>query len=805
MTNSARRSGRPSSSAAYNVGDVVDTPDSAIKSWRYLGAGEWEPNDAVRYTTSPGGGIEFTQTAIAQAIAALGQPDQPDQYVVSDAELAAIPPRLWPVESVPYRFYRAHRGYAFGIGTVGNQLVRMHGTSLEAEVVFTFPEGLTIFDVFEGDGCILVMVFDAESKYSLYRSDDLGVTCVHNHDLGRDPLGTHHPMVWLLNNSIRTGMINGRPATMMVSYNSNPAVDAGTMVPASFAYIAVSTDQCRTWQTVNIWNYDFAAGSGVNAIRHFHTCHYDKWRDCWWIGTGDTDAQSAIIRWDGKSPGPGNVSMSSIAAGDHPGWACRFGSQRWRTVDLIVTEDWIESFTDTVDVRKGGIWRVRPDLTGDHRVNHDTLGIQHDGWSSLLTSKGLHVWCSNVRGDATNPAHRWIGIWASRNGNRYWQVGRISVTGESGNRMPRGLFELDGKIWWSCVGEAGKGYVATNIYEPRGTFREERPDFLGPLYFVDFANGNDANNGYSTASAWKTFKKCLGSSAVTYGARVMLSAGTSDEEGVNSIDYSANVNVGGAAVDTSVGIQVSGQGRDVTTVRMVGSTTPGWRGTSSQFWDVDIGSATFRSADVARTLFVDNTSQTAGKPKWTFRDVTLGDTVVGCTYTVYARGGIHRLIRSRVLNTGGGWAVHCSVAGEVRIESSFVRGLLTQQQDASLNIRNVEVADYTGTALLINANATQLPVVQNVLFGEGSGAPFNNLSTLATSDIIKNCRYGRAPVAGTPASPLPVAGILDREESTGVPFAWSALKRQGFPAGVKWGLDGRPMRKNPSIGAIEAD
>ena len=57
MTNSARLSGRPSSSAAYNVGDVVDTPDSAIKSWRYLGAGEWEPNDAVRYTTGPGGGI----------------------------------------------------------------------------------------------------------------------------------------------------------------------------------------------------------------------------------------------------------------------------------------------------------------------------------------------------------------------------------------------------------------------------------------------------------------------------------------------------------------------------------------------------------------------------------------------------------------------------------------------------------------------------------------------------------------------------------------------------------------------------
>lgn len=68
MTNSARLSGRPSSSAAYNVGDVVDTPDSAIKSWRYLGAGEWEPNDVVRHTTGPGGGVEkFTVSGIRRA------------------------------------------------------------------------------------------------------------------------------------------------------------------------------------------------------------------------------------------------------------------------------------------------------------------------------------------------------------------------------------------------------------------------------------------------------------------------------------------------------------------------------------------------------------------------------------------------------------------------------------------------------------------------------------------------------------------------------------------------------------------
>jgi hypothetical protein len=149
--------------------------------------------------------------------------------------------------------------------------------------------------------------------------------------------------------------------------------------------------------------------------------------------------------------------------------------------------------------------------------------------------------------------------------------------------------------------------------------------------------------------------------------------------------------------------------------------------------------------------------------------------------------------------------VHCSVSGDVTIEASYVSGLSTQQQDSVLRMRNVEVDKYQGTAVLINANATQLGEFSNVLFNEGSSAPFNNLSALSTASMVRNCRYGRAPVAGTPASPLPIAGILDREESTGVPFAWSALKRQGYAAGVKWGLDGRPLRKIPSIGAIEAE
>ena len=51
----------PSSSAGKEVGDIVQTPDAPIKSWRYLGGGKWEPNDVVRFTaTSPGGGVALS-------------------------------------------------------------------------------------------------------------------------------------------------------------------------------------------------------------------------------------------------------------------------------------------------------------------------------------------------------------------------------------------------------------------------------------------------------------------------------------------------------------------------------------------------------------------------------------------------------------------------------------------------------------------------------------------------------------------------------------------------------------------------
>jgi len=219
-------------------------------------------------------------------------------------------------------------------------------------------------------------------KDSLWRSGDLGDTFTRVHNLGQDPTGTHHPGTWLLNNGVRVGKINGQPATVLVSYVTGTPIDADPPTAGSFAYIAYSIDQCQTWQFLNVWNYDFLNNTGVGqrAFRHFHAVAYDQWRDCWWFGTGDVDAHSAVWRWDGHTMAPiGSATPASVAEGNHPGWDCRYGSQRWRTVDILVSRDWIETFTDTVSNNTGGIWRVRPDFTDSHRVNHDTNNIQHDG------------------------------------------------------------------------------------------------------------------------------------------------------------------------------------------------------------------------------------------------------------------------------------------------------------------------------------------------------------------------------------------------------------------------------------------
>ena len=755
----------------------------------------------VRAVMGPGGVVEFDAT-IAAAISNLGQPNQ---YAMTDEMLAAVPPRLWPVDSVPYMLHCAHRGYAWGRGVDARYLVRVEGVTRNAEQVFDFGSGNRIADIFEGHNCILVMTENSgDNTFTLRRSDDLGVTFTAVHDIGRDPVGgaTHHPRCSILQRGLGRGLIQGRPALLFGTYNAMDQFGGTQGTQPDVNYLAYSFDDGRTWDYLGIWNWDYATGTGGRTLRHFHVCAYDRWRDCWWIGSGDTNEHSMIARWDGQTMARlGSVTPAQISAGTFPGWSASYNSQRWRTVDVLITPDWIESMTDTASTLEGGIWRMRPDFSESHRVNHDTRGKQSDGWCALTLSDGTQLWADNCRADALNANQRWIGIWGSKTGRRYHHIGRIAVSG-AGVRYSRGFFELAGCVWWTSDALAGKTSHVTEIWEPRGLFREDRPDFLSPVYWVDFAAGNDSNTGHTPRDAWKTAGKCMPANAVTHGARIMLSAGQSTENGVASIDYTAQPNF--AADDNTVGIQIDGQGRTATDITLSGATN-GWRGTSSQPWNVDFGNLTLRQSLSNQQLLWDNSTATAGKPRWTFRDAQIGDTTTGADHALYIRQSITRGVRSIVANGTSKWGAHASVAGEITLEGCFVsKGLSTQQNDAIVRFHNCETDDATGVALLINANATQLPSVVNTIFGPGTADGMQNASALDITNAVRQNVFVRSAGAGIPTGPLPESGILDRADNRR-PFAWSALKGQGASLGIFWGFDGRPMRRVPSIGMIEAD
>ena len=744
-------------------------------------------------------GVDFNLSKIANSASG--------GYALTDTDIAARPPRLWPIDSVPHRLFCAMGSYAYGHTTDISQIVRVDASTRESTLGYKFPSGWSISDIYAGHNCILVMAVEtATLTYSLWRSTD-GQSVTRVHDIGREPDGiTHRPYVRILQRGLDRGQINGQPALVFATYNvatDNAVAGLGEIGDAN--YIATSVDDGQTWQRINTWNWNYATGTGIRTIKHFHAVRYDRWRDTWWICSGDSNDESALIKWDGKSAGPGNVTPAQIASGAYPGWDCRTGSQRWRAVDLLITDEWIESFTDSIGNSTGGIWRCRPDFSMSHRVDHANRGQNHDGWAALLASDGTHLWCDDCRADATLPSQRYIGIYGSANGNQYFEIGRIALTG-TGVKIPRGFFEAGGAIWFSCDGEAGKGAYSTTVMRLSGRFREERPDNLAPAYFVNFAGGSDAADGYGQASAWKTARNLFGSNRVTHGARIVLSAGTSTENGVSTIDYAANAS---AATDTSRHIQISGAGMDATAVVLSGA-TEGWRDASAaKTWAVELCAMTLRQSDATKAVLWDNANPTGGTPEWVVREARIGDTSVGSSRALYLRGSVVRVVRSQVCNISDSVKYALYTDGSAMLEitaSQILGGRSIQRTNSKITALNCELQRFANTGLLIDATATVAPVVGGCVFGPADQIPMQNGSANVTLDN-SNC-YGNVfsaipAAAGVPAPVLPTAGILDRDPVTLLPFSWSALGGVGGATGVRWDYAGAPMRVKPVAGCRE--
>lgn len=731
-------------------------------------------------------------------------------YALSDADINSRPPRLVPIDSVSHRLFCSVGKYACGFLSSNNRVLILVDIDTKAvNQVYTFPTGWTISDVYAGRGCFLVMAVEtATNTYSLWRTID-GSSVDRVHDIGRDPNGdlTHRPHVRLLQRGIAQGFISSKPALVMATYNvatDNAVANPGEIGDA--IYIAKSMDDGATWERVNTWNWDFDAGSGSRTIKHFHAVIWDKFRSIWWIASGDSADESAMIRWDGSGAGPGNVLPADLRK--YPGWDARTGSQRWRTVDMLVTEDWIESFTDTVNDVVGGIWRVRPDFTGSHRVDHSNRNKKHDGWSALLHSSGVHLWCDNARADTDNNNQRYIGIYASTDGNKYYDIGHIHLTG-TGVKIPRGFFECaNGYVWFSCDSESGKGAYSTNIYKLDGLYRDDMPENLGPCYFVDFENGIDSNDGYTMSTAWKTARNAFGSNKMTHGARLILPFGSSVEDGVSVINYAANAS---PSTDTTRNIQVSGKGRDYTSVILSGA-TEGWKdATASKTWDILLDNFTIKQADALKAIIWDNSTATGGTPKWTLIDMTVGDSITGSSRALYLRTAICDAYRSSIKNIKNStkYVVYSDVSAVINMYSCILSGGRSiQRTGAKVTLTHSEVRSYASTGFTIDSTATVAPKIAWCVFGDDSDQlPIINSSgtvTLTDSDVY-GCYYMKPASAGVPGPIVTVSAELLRDGDTLIPFSFSNLVGISTESLVTWDYNGELYRKIPTIGAFEVE
>ena len=227
-------------------------------------------------STTSSGEIEFSVPALNRAVR------NAIPHILTETDIEARPPRLWPVDSLPCRLfnYADSLGLIFGHTLDNRQLCTVNPVTRAVTTGYQFPSGQTINDIFAGFGCALVVVYTiATDTYTLYRTTD-GQTVTAVHDIGRTLDGaTHQPGCKILQRGMERGKIGGRDAILMSIYNIGGARTPGSANDE--IYLAASYDDGRTWERVGTWN-----NNGSRQILHFHVVRYDKWRDCWCLEVG---------------------------------------------------------------------------------------------------------------------------------------------------------------------------------------------------------------------------------------------------------------------------------------------------------------------------------------------------------------------------------------------------------------------------------------------------------------------------------------------------------------------------------------
>jgi len=150
-----------------------------------------------------------------------------------------------------------------------------------------------------------------------------------------------------------------------------------------------STDDGQSWKTI----YSF------DNIRHIHFVQYDPYNRQIWLGTGDTDDESAI--WLSQNKGK---TWTQIGSGD----------QMFRAVSLLFTQDHVYWGSDA-PTRQNHIYRYNR----SSREIETLTAVNGPVYYSTILKSGIKIFTTTTEGNSEGKSAEWDNkahIWASEDG-----------------------------------------------------------------------------------------------------------------------------------------------------------------------------------------------------------------------------------------------------------------------------------------------------------------------------------------------------------------------------------------------------
>jgi hypothetical protein len=491
---------------------------------------------------------------------------------------------LETVNSFPGHWLCSNGNYLYGVSLSNPHLiVRKPETGQSIEIrgnyTATDPSFVQVSKIFPTSvpGLLFFLANDSTNNFYLLRSADGGATFskVFTFGEGNGPLNTNANFVRILRGTLeltRDVPAGGGKGTLFIGeYNiSHTRINGSTN---DRIRIMKSVDGGITWTKVMEWNTN-----GLNQIGHIHAMKQDPYTGEIYICTGDSFNKAGLIKWDGTSPFPDNITLPNLAK--TPGFRVLTGAQRYRATDVLFDEQSFYIFVDTQAPNnptgsESGIWKGSKNFDSYVRVNNDvyTYDPMHIGWfGDKIGNAFIFTTSREVEGQFTWKELN-TQVYTSSDGNNWYHSGVINMrdlgVGTATNYI-NSVFSFNNKIYIDCVGGAGH-YSTIQCDLSRKWKADEEPVILHPVYFVGKWNsqGNDANNGRNPDAPKKTLKNLLESNRISAGSRVRIASGTFQEDDINP-DWS------GAFIQGRGSVVLEGRGKDSTIIIHSGNGSNGY-------------------------------------------------------------------------------------------------------------------------------------------------------------------------------------------------------------------------------------